>query len=63
MSEQINESMTVNDVIRRYPKTQQVMDRYHVDYCCGGFHTLAEAAKEGGFDLNAFLDDLRKALA
>lgn len=53
--------MTINDVLRRFPQTQPVMDRYHVDYCCGGHGTLAEAARAGGFDLDRFLAEMNEA--
>lgn len=58
----IGGGMTINDVIRRYPETQPVLDRYHIDYCCGGHGTLAEAARDMKFDLDQFLADLNKAV-
>lgn len=55
--------MTINDVLRRFPQTQPVLDRFHIDYCCGGHGTLAEAARDGGFSLDKFLAELNKAAA
>ncbi len=57
---ELDPRMTVNDLLRRYPEVQEVLDRYHVDYCCGGNYTLEEAAEKGGFDLEAFLQELEK---
>jgi regulator of cell morphogenesis and NO signaling len=54
--------MTVNELLRQRPETQEVLDRYHVDYCCGGNYTLEEAAEKGGFDLGVFLRDLEEAV-
>lgn len=56
-------TMSINEVLRRHPGTQPVMDRYHIDYCCGGHGTLAEAARDGRFDLDKFLAELNNAVA
>jgi len=58
----IDPRMTVNELLRQRPETQEVLDRYHVDYCCGGNYTLEEVAKKEGFDLEAFLRDLEEAV-
>lgn len=36
--------LTVNDVIRRWPQTVEVFNRYGIDSCCGGSLPVAEAA-------------------
>lgn len=58
----IDSRMTVNELLRQRPEVQEVLDRYHVDYCCGGNYTLEETAEKGGFDLADFLRDLEETI-
>ncbi|ADO45621.1 MAG: DUF542 domain-containing protein [Hydrogenobacter thermophilus] len=55
----IDKSMTVNELLRSYPQVQALLEKYYIDYCCGGHRTLEEVAKEHGFDLNEFLEEVR----
>jgi regulator of cell morphogenesis and NO signaling len=43
---EIDENMSVRDLVGRYPQTRQVFDTLCIDYCCGGGKSLVEAAKE-----------------
>ena len=50
---------TVNDVIRRWPRTVEVFSRFGIDSCCGGGLPAEEAAARHGIDpehLKAELD-------
>ena len=58
---QITREMSINDVIKAWPATLPVFNTFGVDSCCGGARTLAQAAAEGNFDLNAFLAALNEA--
>lgn len=58
---QINEEMTVDEVIRRYPKTKQVFVRFGVDTCCGGYRKIKDGAKVSGADISRLLTQLREA--
>jgi regulator of cell morphogenesis and NO signaling len=41
----------------------RVLEHYHLDYCCGGRQTLAEACKAAGHDLQGVSAALEQALA
>lgn len=61
LAEQISGDMTINDVIRKYPRTMAVFNRYHLDSCCGGARTVKEEAGHTGVDLNEVLRALNEA--
>lgn len=54
--------MTVNEVIRRFPATVEVFNRYGIDACCGGAAAVAEAALRDGADPAALHADLMRAI-
>ena len=60
MAVQIDENLTLNEVVRRVPVAVAVFKRRGIDACCGGEHTLAQMAKKQGFDLFALLEEIRK---
>jgi iron-sulfur cluster repair protein YtfE (RIC family) len=57
----INKHMTINEIMKRYPKTMAVFTRFNVDSCCGGTNTLEKGAEDGGADLQALLSALEEA--
>jgi len=50
--------MTVNETIRRYPRTVEVFNRHGIDACCGGSTLVWDAALRDGADIDALLRDL-----
>lgn len=58
----ITETMVVRDLVVKYPGLRELLDGLGIDYCCGGKHTLKEAAAEKGVDLHVVVDELNKAL-
>ena len=52
------ETLTVNEIVRRWPATVEVFNRFGIDACCGGAAPPAEAAARDGADAEA----LRRAL-
>ncbi len=62
MSEKITESTVVGELIIRNPGMRPILERLGIDYCCGGRHTLKEAAAEKGVSLKEVLDGLDHAL-
>lgn len=60
---QISASLTVNEVLRRWPATASVLNRHAVDMCCGGGLRLDLAAASAGVDLAVFLRELEAAAA
>jgi regulator of cell morphogenesis and NO signaling len=57
--------MTVNETIRRYPRTVEVFRRFGVDACCGGASPIVEAAARADVDvvtlMRALLHMVREA--
>jgi regulator of cell morphogenesis and NO signaling len=43
-------SVSLGDLVTRRPAAARVFDTYGLDYCCGGFRTLAEACATAGVD-------------
>ena len=37
-------AMEIRQVVESYPATMRVFDEYGMDMCCGGAHTVKEAA-------------------
>jgi regulator of cell morphogenesis and NO signaling len=59
---QLDRSMTVNEIIARHPKTMPVFNELGVDTCCGGGASIEEAACRDGLDADSVLAALQKAV-
>ena len=59
---EINEKMTMNNVIKLNPAAVKVFGKYNMDSCCGGFQKIDAAAKTGGIDLEKLMKELRAAV-
>lgn len=57
----ITGDMIINDVIKRYPKTIGIFNKFNVDSCCGGGQSIEKAAKTGGVNIEALLAALNEA--
>lgn len=57
----ITENMTINEVIKLYPDTMKVFNKFKVDSCCGGAQTLAAASDVAGADVCLLLEELNNA--
>ena len=42
--------LEIRQLVEAYPETMMVFDQYGMDMCCGGAHTVAEAARLHGLD-------------
>ena len=58
----ITKDMTINRVIKIFPKSIEAFNRFHLDSCCGGAKTLEESAKATNVDINTLLDELNKKI-
>lgn len=58
----ITRDMVINDVIKKYPETISVFNRFNVDSCCGGGASIEATAKKDGADLENLMDALNRAL-
>lgn len=61
MPGEIKASMTINEVLKRFPPTVGVFNRCNMDACCGGARTLEQASREDGVELEALLAALGQA--
>ena len=59
----LDPSLTVNEILGRYPDAIDVFNRMGVDICCGGTLTLAEAIEADGLDEDALYSALEGALS
>lgn len=57
----ITASMSLNEVIARYPVTLPVFAAAGMDACCGGALSIEEAARRHGCDGGVLLADLERA--
>jgi iron-sulfur cluster repair protein YtfE (RIC family) len=59
---QTRETLTVNEIIRRWPAAVEVFNRFGIDACCRGAVPPAEAAARDGADPDALRRALDEAL-
>jgi regulator of cell morphogenesis and NO signaling len=59
----IDETITVDQMVARYPETMRVFNRYGLDTCCGGGAPIADAARRDGADLEELMQALRETVA
>lgn len=52
------ETTTLGDIVSRDFRAGAILDRYRLDYCCGGARTLAEGCLERGLDVERVLSEL-----
>ena len=55
-------SWQIRELVEEYPLLMPVLAGYELDLCCGGEHTLAEAAELHEIDLEELLDAVSEAL-
>jgi regulator of cell morphogenesis and NO signaling len=53
---------TVAEIARRSDAHAAILDRHHLDFCCGGRRTLGEACKAAGLDVDGVLTELNAAV-
>jgi regulator of cell morphogenesis and NO signaling len=54
----VDATATLGDLVTENPARARVLERFGIDYCCHGQHSLAEAAAESGLDLTAVVSAL-----
>ncbi len=62
MTNIIDPNKTLGDIVTSYPVTVPELNKYKLDYCCGGKDTLSEAVKVLKLDEQAVVNDLEKAI-
>jgi len=59
----MDKEKTLGDLVTAFPAAAQVLQRYRLDYCCGGKQSLREACAAGNVDVEAVLRDIEAAMA
>lgn len=54
----IKPSMTINDVVNKYPETMKVFNDYGFDTCCGGAEFISTAAASLGINVPKLIKEL-----
>ncbi|MGO8721008.1 MAG: iron-sulfur cluster repair di-iron protein [Acidobacteriaceae bacterium] len=55
----ITSETQVRDIAVEYPTTIPVLERFGIDFCCGGKHTLAEACTRRDVAVDPVLEELK----
>ncbi len=58
---EISKEMTINQVLKLYPKSIAILNKFNIDTCCGGTRTLEQAVKEDKADLDSLLQALNSS--
>jgi len=61
-TQQLDLSLTINDIVARYPGTIATFNRFGMDTCCGGAVTVEEAARRDGIDAAEVIAALRELI-
>ena len=59
----LDPSLTVNEVLRRWPAAVAALNAFGIDTCCGGGAPLGEAADEAGVPLGEIVAAIEHAIA
>lgn len=59
----IEPTLTINEIVHRYPVALGVLGEYGIDTCCGGGKPLEEVARRHQLDLAALRADLEDVIA
>jgi len=62
MEDKITPDMSINDIIRKYPNTMGVFNRFNLDSCCGGARSLKVVAEEDKVDLQELIKALKEGI-
>ncbi|OJY79627.1 MAG: iron-sulfur cluster repair di-iron protein [Sphingobacteriales bacterium 40-81] len=53
------QQQTLASIAIEHHQLVPVLEKYHLDFCCGGKQTLAEACNERGLDITAIIKELK----
>jgi len=59
----IDPTLTINEILLRYPRTIAVINAYGIDSCCGGGVPLETVARTNDLDLDAITTALDAAIS
>lgn len=55
-------TMTVNEIIQRWPATAHAFSELGIDSCCGGAHALGDVVTRHKLNLDEVLTALRRSI-
>jgi iron-sulfur cluster repair protein YtfE (RIC family) len=55
----IDPTLSVNDILRRYPASLKVLTARGIDTCCDGGLPLSVATADANLDLSELIDELK----
>ena len=58
----ITKDMIVNDIVNKYPQTNEIFTKYGVDTCCGGIQSIEKTAAACNVNLDEVLKTLNEAI-
>jgi len=58
----LDPNSTIEEIMRQYPATAPVFDRFGIHSCCGGHASLVEGAQRDAVDAKALLAALREVI-
>ena len=59
----ISGAMSVNEILQRYPNTEQLIEQLHINRLREGYESVDELAWRHGIDVSQFIEQLRRAAA
>ena len=59
LTREIDATLSINDIVRRYPASLPILTARGIDTCCGGDLPLSFAAADANLDLSALLDEMK----
>ena len=57
----ISHEKTIGELVAEVPAAARILEKHHIDYCCGGKHPVEAACRERGIALAALVDELEQA--
>ena len=58
----VDETRSVNELLRDHPETAVVFNAFGIDACCGGARSLRDAAVDDGAELAILLGTLERTI-
>jgi len=57
----ISNEKTLRELVAEIPGAARILEKYRIDYCCGGKHALKAACRERGITQEVLLSELERA--
>ena len=57
----ISNEKTLGEFVAEIPGAARILEKYQIDYCCGGKHALKASCRERGITQEVLLGELEQA--